>query len=59
MNRFKAKGLLSSGAVEGLSLKAKLTIRKAYDFKSPECLKIALYHTLGKLPEPLFLYIFS
>jgi transposase len=40
---FKAKGLLSRGAVEGLNLKAKLTIRKAYGFKSPECLKIALY----------------
>jgi transposase len=59
MNWFKAKGLLSSGAVEGLNLKAKLTIRKAYGFKSPECLKVALYHTLGKLPEPICLHIFS
>jgi transposase len=59
MNWFKAKGLLSSGAVEGLNLKAKLTMRKAYGFKSQECLKIALYHTLGKLPEPLCLHIFS
>jgi len=52
MNWFKAKGLLSSGAVEGINLKAKLTMRKAFGFKSPECLKTALYHTLGKLPEP-------
>jgi len=59
MNWFKAKGLISSGAVEGLNLKAKLTIRKAYGFKSPECLKTALYHTLGKLPEPMCLHIFS
>ena len=59
MNWFKAKGLLSSGAVEGLNLKAKLTIRKAYGFKSPGCLKTAMYHTLGKLPEPLCLHIFS
>jgi transposase len=59
MNWFQAKGQLSSGAVEGLNLKAKLTIRKAYGFKSPECLKIALYHTLGKLPEPLCLHRFS
>jgi len=59
MNWFKAKGLLSSGAVEGLNLKAKLTMRKAYGFKSPECLKTALYHTLGKLPEPMCLHRFS
>ncbi|RII25837.1 MAG: hypothetical protein CXR31_12580 [Geobacter sp.] len=30
LNWFKAKGRLSSGAVEGLDLKSKLTIRKAY-----------------------------
>ena len=52
MNWFAAKGTLSSGAVEGLNLKAKLTMRKAYGFKSIDSLKIALYHTLGKLPEP-------
>lgn len=59
MNWFQAKGQLSSGAVEGLNLKAKLTIRKAYGFKSPECLIVALYHTLGKLPEPACLHRFS
>jgi transposase len=53
LNWFNAKGQLSCGAVEGLNLKAKLTIRKAYGFKSLECLQIALYHTLGDLPEPL------
>ena len=53
LNWFEAKGRLSSGAVEGLNLKAKLTIRKAYGFKSIKCLQVALYHTLGKLPEPL------
>jgi transposase len=53
MNWFKAKGRLSCGAVEGLNLKAKLTIRKAYGFKSIRCLQIALYHTLADLPEPL------
>lgn len=58
MNWFKAKGQLSSGAVEGLNLKAKLTIRKAYGFKSTECLKTAMYHALGDLPEPLCLHRF-
>lgn len=52
LNWFKAKGRLSSGAVEGLNLKAKLTMRKAYGFKTIKCLEIALYHTLGKLPDP-------
>lgn len=52
LNWFKAEGRLSSGAVEGLNLKAKLTMRKAYGFKTLACLEIALYHTLGKLPEP-------
>ena len=53
LNWFKAKGRLSSGAVEGMNLKSKLTIRKAYGFKSMKCLQVALYHTLGDLPEPL------
>ena len=54
LNWFRAKGRLSSGAVEGLNLKAKLTMRKAYGFKTLKCLQIVLYHTLGKLPEPDF-----
>ena len=42
MNWFAAKGPLSSGAVEGLNLKAKLTMRKSFGFRSTESLKIAL-----------------
>jgi transposase len=58
LNWFKAKGGLSCGAVEGMNLKAKLTMRKAYGFKTLKCLEIALYHTLGKLPEPEYLHRF-
>lgn len=58
LNWFKAKGRLSSGAVEGFNLKAKLTMRKAYGFKTLKCLEIALYHTLGELPEPEYLHRF-
>ena len=58
LNWFKAKGRLSSGAVEGLNLKAKLTMRKAYGFRTLKCLQIALYHDLGKLPEPEYLHRF-
>lgn len=52
LNWFEAEGRLSSGPVEGLNNKAKLAIRKAYGFKSTDCLKIALYHQLGDLKEP-------
>jgi len=58
LNWFKAKKKLSSGAVEGMTLKAKLTMRKVYGFRTLKCLKIALYHELGKLPEPEYLHRF-
>ena len=58
LNWFKAKGRLSSGAVEGMNLKAKLTMRKAYGFRTLKCLQIALYHELGKLPEPEYFHRF-
>lgn len=52
LNWFRAHGEVSTGAVEGFNLKAKLTMRKAYGFRSLDHLQIALYHTLGDLPEP-------
>lgn len=52
LNWFKAKKLYSSGAVEGMNRKINLVTRKAYGFRSYEVLKIALFHTLGHLPEP-------
>jgi len=52
LNWFRAKGLISSGTVEGLNGKAKLTTRKAYGFRTKEGIEIALFHTLGHLPEP-------
>jgi hypothetical protein len=48
---FKADGELSSGVVEGFNNNAKITMRKAYEFRSKEHLQIALYHALGNLPE--------
>lgn len=36
----------------GLNNKAKVTTKKAYGFRPFEVIKIALYHTLGNLPEP-------
>ncbi|WP_459874212.1 transposase, partial [Endothiovibrio diazotrophicus] len=52
LNWFRAKGQLSSGVVEGFNTKAKLTVRKAFGFRTYRALEIALYHTLGALPEP-------
>jgi transposase len=58
LNWFRAKGTVSAGSVEGLNNKAKLTTRKAYGFRTYEAIEIALYHTLGKLPEPKFTHEF-
>ncbi len=52
LNWFRAKRAISAGAVEGFNNKAKLTFRIAYGFKSLEAAEIALYHSLGSLPEP-------
>jgi transposase len=51
LNWFEAQGL-SSGIVEGLNNKAKLAMRKAYGFREFETIQVALFHQLGKLPEP-------
>lgn len=52
MNWFEAKKLYSSGAVEGMNRKLNLITRRAYGYRSYEVLKVALFHTLGHLPEP-------
>jgi transposase len=52
LNYFHAQKQLSSGVVEGLNNKAKVTMRKSYGFRTFRCLELALYHSLGKLPEP-------
>ena len=52
LNYFKARKEFSSGVVEGLNNKAKVTMRKSYGFRTFPVLELALYHSLGKLPEP-------
>ena len=52
LNYFRAQKMLSSGVVEGLNNKAKVTMRKSYGFRTFRALELALYHSLGKLPEP-------
>jgi transposase len=52
LNYFRAGKLISSGVVEGLNNKAKVTLRKSYGFRTYRMLQLALYHSLRKLPEP-------
>ena len=54
LNWFLARGMVSAGSVEGLNNKAKVTTRKSYGFRVYKVIEIALYHALGKLPEPKF-----
>ena len=52
LNWFKAKGEISGGAVEGLNNKIRVVTRRSYGFRTFDAMEIALYHTLGRLPEP-------
>ncbi len=52
LNWFRAKGTISSGVVEGLNNKVKVTMRKSYGFRNLDVLETVLYHNLGDLPEP-------
>ncbi len=58
LNWFRAEGTISSGTVEGFNNKAKLTMRKSYGFRTEQGIEIALFHTLGALPEPKFTHRF-
>ena len=52
LNWFKAKGEIATGATEGLNNKIRVVTRRAYGFRTYKAMEIALYHNLGKLPEP-------
>jgi transposase len=52
LNWFRAKGEISSGAVEGLNNKIRVVTRRSYGFRTYDAMEMALYHTLGRLPEP-------
>ena len=50
LNYFKVP--IDNGAVEGLNNKAKVISHRAYGYRTAETFKLALYHGMGKLPEP-------
>jgi transposase len=52
MNWFRAKGEISSGAVEGLNNKIRVVTRRSFGFRTYKAMEMAMFHTLGKLPEP-------
>jgi len=59
LNWFAARGEIALGVVEGMNGNAKLAIRKARGFRTYEALETALYHQLGRLPEPECTHRFS
>jgi transposase len=58
LNYFRAKKTISGGVIEGLNNKVKVTFRKSYGFRTDKAREIALFHVLGKLPEPEIIHGF-
>ncbi len=44
--------MISTGTVEGMNNRLKVITRRAYGFRTYRAIEVALYHTLGKLPDP-------
>ena len=58
LNWFRAKGEISNGVVEGLNNKIRVVTRRSYGFRTYHAMEVALYHNLGRLPEPEFTHKF-
>lgn len=58
LNWFRAKRTISAASVEGLNNKLKVTFRRSYGFRTLQATETALYHSLGRLPEPQFTHRF-
>jgi transposase len=52
MNWFRARGELSSTAVEGLNNKVRVVARGSYGLRTCDAIEVVFCHTLGRLPEP-------
>lgn len=52
LNYFRAKKAFSNSIVEGMNNKLKTTLKRSYGFRTDTARKVALFHTLGQLPEP-------
>ena len=58
LNYFRARKEFSSGIIEGLNNKAKVTMRKAYGYRTFRIAELSLFHVLGKPPEPTLAHDF-
>jgi transposase len=58
LNYFVAHKQFSNSITEGLNNKLKTTLKRAYGFRTDLARKVALYHTLAKLPEPTLTHSF-
>lgn len=58
LNWFRAKGEISNGPVEGLNNKIRVVTRRSYGFRTYHAMETALYHNLGRLPEPQLTHVF-
>jgi transposase len=58
LNWFRAKGEISNGAVEGMNGRGRVVTKRAYGFRTFRAFEVALYHDLGRLPEPKFTHRF-
>lgn len=58
LNWSRAKGAISAGVVDGLIGVVKLNTKKAFGFRTAKGIGIALFHVLGRLPEPEFAHRF-
>jgi transposase len=58
LNYFVARKEYSNAIVEGLNNKLKLTLRKSYGFRTDLARKVAIFHALGRLPEPQLTHSF-
>jgi transposase len=60
LNCLRAQRLISCGVAEGLNSKAKVIMREPHGLRTYRVLvlELALYHLLGKLPEPELTHAF-
>jgi len=55
----RAIARFDTGVVEGLNTRVKLVTRNAYGYRRAATIKIALFHILGRLPDPEIVHRFA
>ena len=52
LHRYQHGDKTDAALIERLNNKAKVTMRKAYGYRTFRIAELSLYHVLGRLPEP-------